>query len=346
MTQAGTVRRRAQPIHFVTSVAFAALLAGCQAGGGGGFSLGAEATRAAPTNGAATLASGDVEAPEVFSAEDGALWDGRPSLGGVWVAAEEVREPHRVVIRNPANGKFIVGALFKREHAGTGPALQLSSDAAAALGIVAGQPTDVSVVALREAPERDSTPALAPEPPAPLGPEAAEGEVEAAPTADDILDGEAAGAVAEAGTEVAADALETLAEVPAATAFPPELVSAATAAAAAAEAAEAAALEAGTIEAPADRAARLTAEAEAAAAANPSLDLSAAPAPAVPPLEIAPDAAAEAADAGTFSLEGRVAAAVAATEAAEAAQAEGAAAPATLSEVETTALGTTASSRN
>jgi hypothetical protein len=36
--------------------------------------------------GAAPLAERDVEAPEVFDVTDAGLWDGRPSLGGVWVA--------------------------------------------------------------------------------------------------------------------------------------------------------------------------------------------------------------------------------------------------------------------
>lgn len=102
----------------------------------------------------------DVESPEVFQASDQALWDGRPSLGGVWVAAPGVKDPERVIMRNPANGKSVIGALFKRERANPGPALQLSSDAAAELGILAGQPTEISVTALRrtEVPDPDATP--------------------------------------------------------------------------------------------------------------------------------------------------------------------------------------------
>ncbi|WP_342768115.1 SPOR domain-containing protein [Jannaschia seohaensis] len=97
----------------------------------------------------------DVEAPEVFQTTDLALWDGRPSLGGVWVASPDVREPERVIIRNQETGEFVVGALFKRERLGPGPRLQLSSDAAAALGALAGAPVMLEVVALRreEAPE-------------------------------------------------------------------------------------------------------------------------------------------------------------------------------------------------
>lgn len=106
------------------------------------------------------LVDRDVEAPDVFQTRDTALWDGRPSLGGVWVASPDTKDPERVIIRNTANDKFVIGALFRRETLNPGPRLQISSDAAAALGILAGQPTEISVVALRrdEAPvETDAT---------------------------------------------------------------------------------------------------------------------------------------------------------------------------------------------
>lgn len=120
----------------------------------------------ADTRGAAR----DVEAPEVFEAKEAGLWDGRPSLGGVWVAHPDAKDPERVIIRNQQNGKFVIGALFRKERETPGPRLQVSSDAAAALGVLAGQPTNLDVVALRreEAPEPelaeplDDTAALAP----------------------------------------------------------------------------------------------------------------------------------------------------------------------------------------
>ncbi len=95
------------------------------------------------------LVDRDVEAPEVFQVTEQALWDGRPSLGGVWVASPDAEDPERVIMRNPANGKFVIGALFRRERDNPGPKLQISSDAAAALGILAGAPGDISVTALR-----------------------------------------------------------------------------------------------------------------------------------------------------------------------------------------------------
>lgn len=139
-------------------------LAGCQEGTSPlGFLKGkpAEGTAAAAPADSSTVkvVDRDVEAPDVFQTTDKGLWDGRPSLGGVWVAAPDVKEPERVIIRNPANGKFIIGALFRRERLNPGPRLQLSSDAAEALGLLAGQPATIKVTALR----RQEGPAPAPD---------------------------------------------------------------------------------------------------------------------------------------------------------------------------------------
>ncbi len=95
-----------------------------------------------------TVVEQDSEAPEVFEAAERGIWDGRPSLGGVWVAHPDVREPQRVVIRNAANGKSTIGALFRRDGQASGPRFLISSDAASTLEILAGQPTDLAVVAL------------------------------------------------------------------------------------------------------------------------------------------------------------------------------------------------------
>ncbi|MDP5334654.1 MAG: SPOR domain-containing protein [Paracoccaceae bacterium] len=95
------------------------------------------------------LVERDVEAPEVFQVTEAGLWDGRPSLGGVWVAHPDVTEPERVIIRNTANGNFVIGALFRREVNTPGPRVQVSSDAAATLAMLAGQPVQLNVTALR-----------------------------------------------------------------------------------------------------------------------------------------------------------------------------------------------------
>ncbi len=104
------------------------------------------------------LVDRDVEAPAVFQVTDQALWDGRPSLGGVWVASPDAVDPERVILRNPANGKFVIGALFRRERENPGPKLQISSDAAAALGLLAGQPGKLNVTALRREEAPKATP--------------------------------------------------------------------------------------------------------------------------------------------------------------------------------------------
>jgi cell division septation protein DedD len=132
-------------------------LAGCEEGAkplgflGAPADGGATAGTAAAAGGesALTLVERDVEAPSVFDVTDEGLWDGRPSLGGVWVAHSTVSDPERVIIRNTANGKSVIGALFRREQANPGPALQVSSDAAIALEMLAGQPAELTVVALR-----------------------------------------------------------------------------------------------------------------------------------------------------------------------------------------------------
>lgn len=134
------------------ALALAGLLAACGedgfapaslfAGGGGGAGDEAGATT--------TIEQRDVEAPEVFQVSEAAVWDGRPSLGGIWVAHPEVQEPERVIIRDEASGNFVVGALFRRERTGAGPRLQVSSEAAEALSLTAGIPTTLEVTALRQ----------------------------------------------------------------------------------------------------------------------------------------------------------------------------------------------------
>lgn len=119
-------------------------------GFGGDSAAATDATPAdnGPLN-AGPMVERDVEAPEVFQVSESGLWDGRPSLGGVWVAHPEATDPERVIIRNPATGKFVIGALFRRERENPGPELQVSSDAAEELGMLAGAPQTLNVTALR-----------------------------------------------------------------------------------------------------------------------------------------------------------------------------------------------------
>lgn len=136
------------PLLFVV----AAALAGCDENGE--FLLGSAPSseggeEVITVESGAQVVERDVEAPEVFQAAETGLWDGRPSLGGVWVAHPDVTEPERVIIRNVANGDEVIGALFRRERENPGPRIQVSSDAAIELGMLAGQPAELEVIALR-----------------------------------------------------------------------------------------------------------------------------------------------------------------------------------------------------
>jgi hypothetical protein len=110
---------------------------------------GSGATPASDAPAATAAAPSDIEAPDAFQLSAPGLWDGRPSLGGVWVAHPDVTEPERVRIVHAETGQEVVGALFRRERELPGPALQVSSDAAEALGMLAGAPAELRVVALR-----------------------------------------------------------------------------------------------------------------------------------------------------------------------------------------------------
>jgi peptidoglycan lytic transglycosylase len=92
----------------------------------------------------------DVERPDIFSTTELGLWDGRPSLGGIWIAHPDVAEPERALIRNTTNGQKVAGALFRRERSNPGPRIQVSSDAATALNMLAGQPTELEVIVVRQ----------------------------------------------------------------------------------------------------------------------------------------------------------------------------------------------------
>ncbi|WP_300550192.1 SPOR domain-containing protein [Roseovarius sp.] len=176
-------------------------LAGCdETGGFNPFQAKPEqAAQGASPSSSVKLVERDVEAPDVFQVTDMGLWDGRPSLGGVWVAHPDVKEPERVIIRNTDNSKFVIGALFRRERENPGPALQVSSDAANALGMLAGAPVQLNVTALR----REETPEAAPAAEeAPIEELAAPGEIGA--TSLDPIAG-AAAAIDAAEAQAASD---------------------------------------------------------------------------------------------------------------------------------------------
>lgn len=196
---------RAALRHIILGLATTGLLMGCVEGAGG--------SAGDPSPGAATTPAKrgtgkDVEAPEIFQTTDSALWDGRPSLGGIWVASPDVTDPQRVVMFNPATGKSITGALFRRERENPGPALQLSSDAAEALGILAGQPAEIRVTAVRRDDPEPEPVDIAADPAAEPAAEGAEPVGEAAPPAEGEATAIAAAALdaVDAGAEGATDA--------------------------------------------------------------------------------------------------------------------------------------------
>ncbi|WP_142634815.1 SPOR domain-containing protein [Ruegeria faecimaris] len=150
---------RAKPRALAVLVITVAALSGCDEALTSGGTSTEQADESVQDDGKLELfpkttgnARDDVEAPDVFKVTEAGLWDGRPSLGGIWVAHPDVTQPERVRITNTKNNKSVTGALFRRERNLPGPALQLSSTAAAKLGILAGAPTRVEVVALRRKP--------------------------------------------------------------------------------------------------------------------------------------------------------------------------------------------------
>lgn len=175
-------------------------LASCEEGVNLGSSTSEAPTSTTSAEGEVRTGVKDIERPDIFSTRELALWDGRPSLGGIWVAHPDVTEPERAILTNETTGQRVAGALFRRERTSPGPRLQVSSDAAAALNLLAGQPTELSVMVVR----REEI-VIEPEPPVisdeDLGDEAVPEEAE-----NDTSAGEAAVA---AGTAAVAATAET-----------------------------------------------------------------------------------------------------------------------------------------
>ena len=142
-------KRQANGRRILLAMAAMTVLAACEEGQGGTLFGAKPESTAETTSNTTKLVERDVEAPEVFSVTEAGLWDGRPSLGGVWAAHPDVEDPERVIIRNQSNGKFVIGALFRREREIPGPRIQISADAAEALGMLAGQPVELNITALR-----------------------------------------------------------------------------------------------------------------------------------------------------------------------------------------------------
>jgi hypothetical protein len=88
--------------------------------------------------------------PDAFDLTESTYWDGRPSLGGLWVAHPLADKPMRARIINEDTGASADGALFRRDAALPGPPIMLSYDAARAIGVKAGIVTQIRIVALKD----------------------------------------------------------------------------------------------------------------------------------------------------------------------------------------------------
>ena len=127
------------------AITFAGLLLGCQHVDQMASQTISDASTPAPQ---VRLVERDIETPEVFDIRAPGLWDGAPTLGGIWVAHPHLKDPIRVVIRNLATQKFVIGSLFRNDPKPAAPAIRISSDAARALGIKANDAVQLSVTAL------------------------------------------------------------------------------------------------------------------------------------------------------------------------------------------------------
>jgi len=171
--QRGIGTDMASGIQFrLIAVLGAMALAGCEDGEGPAFLQGSGASGETAAGATSRTVERDVEAPEVFQVTDTGLWDGRPSLGGVWVAHPDVQDPERVIIRNEDNAKFVIGVVYRPERQTPGPKIQVSSDAAETLEMLAGKPARINITALR----RETVPEDGP-----AEPDAATGTLAAAP---------------------------------------------------------------------------------------------------------------------------------------------------------------------
>ena len=95
---------RANPRSLAMLAAVSVVLAGCEeALSTDGATVDAESSQT-DTDGSVELfpdlqqfgPKESVEAPDVFQVAEAGLWDGRPSLGGIWVAHPDVTQPERV----------------------------------------------------------------------------------------------------------------------------------------------------------------------------------------------------------------------------------------------------------
>ena len=142
----------------IWATTFAGLLLGCQHADEMALQNISDAPTSAPQ---VRLVERDIETPELFDIRAAGLWDGAPTLGGIWVAHPALKDPIRVVIRNLATQKFVIGNLFRNDPKPETPVIRISSDAARALGITANDAVQLSVTALSRVSSAATTPSAA-----------------------------------------------------------------------------------------------------------------------------------------------------------------------------------------
>ena len=87
------------------------------------------------------------EAPELFAASGTALWDGHPTLEGLWIAHPGTEIGHRVRVRNARTGTIIDAALLPLRSRPDAE-MVISAEAADALGLLPSVPAELELVAL------------------------------------------------------------------------------------------------------------------------------------------------------------------------------------------------------
>lgn len=87
-------------------------------------------------------------APDIFEATGRALWDGKRTLQGIWVAHPLAKSARRVRIFNEETGAAVDGALFKRDATLNETSVLISSDAAQMLGMTPGEAAKLRIVAV------------------------------------------------------------------------------------------------------------------------------------------------------------------------------------------------------
>lgn len=90
-----------------------------------------------------------VRAAEVFSASGLAIWDGSRTVRGLWVAHPKADRTRKVRITNTRTGDEIDGILYRADRKRSDGVVTLSSDAAEAMNLKPGAPSQISIVGLR-----------------------------------------------------------------------------------------------------------------------------------------------------------------------------------------------------